>query len=80
MNLNENPRLETLEISDDAGLCGFLVSVVDAVFEEVAPGDLGATLTALAAVKEEQVRGGVTAGDIGRTLGYPSAGPLRSLR
>ena len=80
MNLNENPRMETLEISDDPGLCGFLRSVVDAVFEEVAPGDLGATLTSLERLKEEAAAGGVTAAEIGRTLGYPTARPLRSLR
>lgn len=32
MNLNTNPRLENLEISDDPDLCGFLFSVVDDVF------------------------------------------------
>lgn len=79
MNLNENPRIETLEISDDPTLCGFLRSVVDAVFQEVAPGDLGATLTALEALREEKARGGVTARDIERSLGFPSARPLRSL-
>jgi hypothetical protein len=79
MNLNENPRLETIEISDDPGLAGFLRSVVDAVFEEVAPGDLGATLTALESLREEADRGGVTAREIGRTLGYPTAKPLRSI-
>ena len=33
MNLNENRRLENFEISDDAELCEYLVSVVDQMFE-----------------------------------------------
>ena len=39
MNLNENPRLENIEISDDPALCGFLCAVVDELFCENAEGD-----------------------------------------
>lgn len=39
MNLNENPRLESIEVSDDAALAGFLLRVVDEIFAEEAPGD-----------------------------------------
>jgi hypothetical protein len=39
MNLNENPRLETIEVSDDPSLAGFLLAIVDEVFEEESVGD-----------------------------------------
>jgi len=39
MNLNENPRLESIEISDDPSLAGFLLRVVDEIFAEEAAGD-----------------------------------------
>lgn len=39
MNLNENPRLESIEVSDDPVLAGFLLSVVDALFAEESVGD-----------------------------------------
>ena len=39
MNLNENPRLETIEVSDDPALAGFLLEVVDRIFREERPGD-----------------------------------------
>jgi len=34
MNLNQNPRLESLEISDDLALCGFLLGIVDSLWRE----------------------------------------------
>lgn len=39
MNLNENPRLEHIEVSDDPALAGFLLRVVDEIFAEEAAGD-----------------------------------------
>jgi hypothetical protein len=39
MNLNENPRLESLEVSDDPALAGFLLAVVDELWAEEKPGD-----------------------------------------
>jgi len=79
MNLNENPRLENLEVSDDSGLCGFLTGVVDAIFDEAAEGDFRAQLTALEAVAGVPVRGQISAGEIGRRLSYPSAKTIRSV-
>jgi len=38
MNLNTNPRLENIEISDDPALCDFLCSVADDLFSEQSPG------------------------------------------
>lgn len=38
MNLNENPRLENIEISDDDALCAFLEAEVDALFGDQAAG------------------------------------------
>lgn len=39
MNLNENPRLESIEVSDDPVLAGFLLQIVDEIFYEEAVGD-----------------------------------------
>jgi len=39
MNLNQNPRIEDFEISDDAGLARFLRSYVDAEFNRLDPND-----------------------------------------
>lgn len=39
MNLNENPRLESIEVSDDPDLAAFLLRVVDELFAEEEPGD-----------------------------------------
>lgn len=39
MNLNENPRLESIEVSDDPSLAGFLLEIVDELFREEEPGD-----------------------------------------
>ena len=39
MNLNENPRLESIEVSDDPELAGFLVRLTDEIFLEEVAGD-----------------------------------------
>jgi hypothetical protein len=39
MNLNENRRLESFEISDDAGLCGYLLGVVAELFADHGAGE-----------------------------------------
>lgn len=40
MNMNENPRLEHIEVGDDPGLCGFLNGVVEEIWE-TEPAGLG---------------------------------------
>lgn len=39
MNLNENPRLESIEVSDDPTLARFLLDITDEIFREEAAGD-----------------------------------------
>ena len=39
MNLNENPRFENIEISEDADFAGFMLKVVDAIFLETPPDE-----------------------------------------
>lgn len=39
MNLNENPRLESIEVSDDAELAAFLLRLTDEIFAEEKAGD-----------------------------------------
>lgn len=38
MNLNENPRLENIEISTDSSLADFMTEIVDGIFEEIPEG------------------------------------------
>ncbi len=76
MNLNENPRLENIEVSDDPGLCGFMTGVVDSIFVEAAEGDFRAPMTALEGVAGVAVPAGITTGDLGR-LPYASARSLK---
>jgi len=51
MNLNENPRLENIEISEDPILAEFFQAVTDSVFAEVEPRE-SAEIPPLAAVQE----------------------------
>lgn len=39
MNLNENPRLESIEVSDDPALAGFLLTIVKELWAEEKAGD-----------------------------------------
>lgn len=39
MNLNENPRLESIEVSDDPTLAEFLLQITDEIFAEEKVGD-----------------------------------------
>ena len=77
MNLNQNPRLENLEISDDAEFCGWLTGVVDSVFAEAAEGDFRANLTALEGVVGVDPDTGITCADVSES-GFVSAKQLRA--
>lgn len=52
MNLNENPGLENIEISEDAALAGFFQTVSDDVFAEVGPGENASDIPGLDSVQE----------------------------
>ena len=52
MNLNANPRLENIEISEDPTLAEFFQAVSDEVFREVAPGENASDIPGLAGVQE----------------------------
>ncbi|QDU62162.1 hypothetical protein Pan216_30290 [Planctomycetes bacterium Pan216] len=75
MNLNENPRLENLEISDDPALCGFLVDVVDTIYKEHAPGDFGTDVPTLFAMENVELPGRITAREI-EGLKPPTTGKI----
>lgn len=70
MNLNENPRLESIEVSEDPSLAGFLLGVVDAIFAEEPVGDfrtksrpvLGSVPAVTAGATVDMGRGGVSTG------------------
>lgn len=55
MNLNENPRLELIEVSDDPSLAAFLDAEVDAIFAASPPGDYSAELPTRAAPSRVQM-------------------------
>jgi len=69
MNLNTNPRIENLEVSDDPGLAGFLADICDEHFKEQAPGELEGELPKLERVefadKPQLEMGIATAGRMG---------------
>jgi hypothetical protein len=50
MNMNHNPRLENLEISDDPNLCDFLQAIADDIYAEQAPGIFDGELPELPSV------------------------------
>mgnify|MGYP006899600354 CR=1 FL=1 len=52
MNLNENPRLENIEISEGLGFAEFFQTVVDDVFAEVKPGENASDIPGLHNVQE----------------------------
>jgi len=57
MNLNENPRLENLEISDDRSICDFLCDLVDDIFSEHKEGDFSAPIPVLQTLENVSVPG-----------------------
>jgi hypothetical protein len=77
MNMNHNPRLENLEISDDAAFAEFFQSIADEIFATVPANEFGIEeIPAMAAVDWDQPGGQATAGklDFG-DLAQASPGP-----
>jgi len=52
MNMNHNPRLENIEISDDPALCEFMTTVADDLFAEQEPGAFNGELPTLTNVPD----------------------------
>ena len=52
MNLNENPRLENIEISDNKDFADFFGKIVDDIFIEVKPDELKSEMLELASIEE----------------------------
>ena len=75
MNLNENPRLENIEISDDEALATFLLSAVDDIFGEQENGVFSGELPSLESVENVNRAGAVAMGRIDpKTLKRPRMG------
>jgi hypothetical protein len=68
MNLNENPRLENIEISDDPALCGFLESVADDLYADQPTGIFDGELPPAPPPA-------VAVGHVGKGLSTPTTGP-----
>lgn len=64
MNLNQNPRMENFELTDDPTLCEFLKRVVDDVFEEHPPGDFDCGTPAIKTLENTKRNGDVPCGQI----------------
>lgn len=75
MNLNSNPRLENLEISDDPALFDFLLSIADGIFTEQPVGLFNADLPKLASLPEVQHVAPVAAKPLQKALSSASTGP-----
>jgi len=54
MNLNENPRLENLEISESREFAAFFQTISDEIFREVAPGQSQSQIPVLDGVPQAQ--------------------------
>lgn len=52
MNMNENPRLENIEVSEDRRLAEFFQTVSDDIFREIKPGENRSALAALGSIPE----------------------------
>lgn len=52
MNLNENPRLENIEVSEDSNMADFFQQIVDDVFSEVDEGENKSPLPELKNIQE----------------------------
>lgn len=66
MNLNENPRLENLEISESRAFAEFFESLVSEIFREVEPGENRSALLDLAEIPDSYPFREVEAGHISR--------------
>lgn len=64
MNMNHNPRLENIEISDDPELAGFMEQVADDLFAEQKPGKFNGELPGLDSVEDVEKQGVASASKI----------------
>ena len=55
MNLNENPRLENIEISENADFTDFFENITKAIFKEVPAGDNKSELPGLETIQDEPI-------------------------
>lgn len=67
MNLNENPRLENIEVSDNKDFADFFDQVADDIFKEVKPGESKSDLPWLDNIKEVSLFNLVSADTIKRS-------------
>jgi hypothetical protein len=55
MNLNENPRLENIEISEKKDFADFFLSIMDNVFQDIGPGESPSVLPKLNGLIENPI-------------------------
>lgn len=77
MNLNENPRMENLEISNDKRLCDFMLSVVDEIFGEYKEGDFNGQIPSLDGIENVPVAGQITSKSIKQNLKIANSGTVK---
>jgi hypothetical protein len=66
MNLNENPRLENIEISENKDFADFFDQIVEAVFKEVRPGESKSDLLGLHSIADDSPFKTVSAAPLNR--------------
>lgn len=71
MNLNDNPRLEDIEISDDAEFANYFTAIVDTIFDEVPAGCYSSDTTALDAIPNTVRQ--LTISEVGSVAGLGTA-------
>ena len=54
MNLNENPRLENIEVSENKEFADFFEQIADDIFAEVQEGESKSDLPGLVSIKENE--------------------------
>ena len=73
MNMNRNPRLENMEICEDAGFAEFFTNVVDSIFTEVSPNENRTKMMEFDGVPQVQMFQEVSARRLARsTLNEPA--------
>lgn len=76
MNLNENPRLENIEVSDDSALCDFLWAVGDDLWSEQPEGVFNGELPMLSSAIDCAPPGPELGGVAMHSLRMPTVGVL----
>jgi hypothetical protein len=77
MNLNESPRMENLEISNDKAFCDFMISLTDEIFKTGLIGDFSNRDYQSDSVKNVEIDGEIPSKSIHSKLNFPKSGSVK---